>query len=224
MDLLFKLHLDDGAGNSRVFDFDQKKVVIGRDPAADVVIDDIQISRRHLVLTREKNGFFAEDKKSTNGSFLDGKPLKKKTPLNSGNVLTLGKDHTLTFEVIEPPPAQEEPEVEEPVEEVQEAAPIKEAEAEPESEQADKPAQEEQKPAETVTQAPPAVEEILPKKKQKKSKPVRKERPKWVVILLAALVFIVVFCVIPLVVIEVTNQWCDLFAGFFNSMSPGVCP
>ena len=43
-------------------------------------------------------------------------------------------------------------------------------------------------------------------------------------ILLAALVFIVVCCVIPLVVIEVTNQWCDLFAGFFNSMSPGVCP
>ena len=50
------------------------------------------------------------------------------------------------------------------------------------------------------------------------------ERVHWVVILLAALAFIVIFCVLPLIVIEVTDQWCNLFAGIFNSISPGVCP
>jgi ABC-2 type transport system permease protein len=50
------------------------------------------------------------------------------------------------------------------------------------------------------------------------------ERVHWVVILLAALAFIVIFCVLPLVVIDVTDQWCNLFAGFFNSISTGACP
>ncbi len=50
------------------------------------------------------------------------------------------------------------------------------------------------------------------------------ERVHWVVILLAALAFIVIFCILPLIVIEVSDQWCNLFAKFFNSISPGVCP
>jgi hypothetical protein len=50
------------------------------------------------------------------------------------------------------------------------------------------------------------------------------ERVHWIVILLAALAFIVIFCVLPLVVIDVTDQWCNLFTGFFNSISTGACP
>jgi len=50
------------------------------------------------------------------------------------------------------------------------------------------------------------------------------ERVHWVVILLAALAFMVVFCVLPLIVIEVADQWCSFFSGIFNSISPGVCP
>ena len=50
------------------------------------------------------------------------------------------------------------------------------------------------------------------------------EQVHWVVIILAALAFIVIFCVLPLIVVEVTDQWCNLFAGYFNSISPGVCP
>lgn len=63
------------------------------------------------------------------------------------------------------------------------------------------------------------LEEETPSQKSEDQK-----KPTWVVILLAALAFIVIFCVIPLIIIEATNQWCNLFAGFFNSMSPGVCP
>jgi len=50
------------------------------------------------------------------------------------------------------------------------------------------------------------------------------EQVHWVVILLVALAFIVIFCILPLIVIEVSDQWCSLFAGIFNSISPGVCP
>ncbi len=55
-------------------------------------------------------------------------------------------------------------------------------------------------------------------------KPVDHKKLTWIVILLAALAFIVIFCVIPLTIIDLTNQWCNLFSGFFNSISPGACP
>jgi len=54
-------------------------------------------------------------------------------------------------------------------------------------------------------------------------KPVDYKKPRWIVVL-AALAFTVIFCVITLTIIDLTNQWCNLFSGFFNSISPGVCP
>ncbi len=61
-------------------------------------------------------------------------------------------------------------------------------------------------------------EEILDQKSEDHKKST------WIILLLAALAFIVVFCVVPLIIIDLTNQWCNLFNGFFNSISPGACP
>jgi ABC-2 type transport system permease protein len=59
-----------------------------------------------------------------------------------------------------------------------------------------------------------------------KIKPDKNDQKKttWVVILLATLAFIVIFCVISLIIIDAANQWCNLFAGLFNTVVPGVCP
>lgn len=51
-----------------------------------------------------------------------------------------------------------------------------------------------------------------------------KNLPPWMVVTLIALFFLVLFCVIPLIIIEVSNQWCNLFSGFFNAITPGICP
>ena len=48
--------------------------------------------------------------------------------------------------------------------------------------------------------------------------------PSWLIILVIALAFLVFFCFIPFIIIEVSNQWCNLFSGFFNALSPGACP
>jgi hypothetical protein len=59
------------------------------------------------------------------------------------------------------------------------------------------------------------------------NKPVSKffsTLPTWALVLFIAIGFIILFCLIPFVVIEVTNQWCNLFSGFFNAISPGICP
>jgi len=73
------------------------------------------------------------------------------------------------------------------------------------------------------------VRKIKPVKMNRKEeafdrKPEDHKKPTWFNVLLAALTFIVVFCVMPLIIIDLTDQWCNLFNGFFNSISPGVCP
>jgi len=73
------------------------------------------------------------------------------------------------------------------------------------------------------------VRKINPNNKDRKEeeldrKPADHKKTTLVVILLAALAFIVIFCVIPLTIIDLTDQWCNLFHRYFNSISPGVCP
>ena len=46
----------------------------------------------------------------------------------------------------------------------------------------------------------------------------------WLVILLAALGIIAFYCAFSLIIIEAADLWCDIFAGLFNSISPGICP
>ena len=66
------------------------------------------------------------------------------------------------------------------------------------------------------------------KKGQKEGAPNQKsenqKKPAWLVIGLVALAFTVIFCCISLVVIDIADQWCNLFAGIFNSISSGTCP
>lgn len=51
-----------------------------------------------------------------------------------------------------------------------------------------------------------------------------KKLPPWMLVTLIAFFFLVIFCMIPIIVIDVTKQWCNLFPDFFNSITPGICP
>jgi pSer/pThr/pTyr-binding forkhead associated (FHA) protein/CRP-like cAMP-binding protein/Fe-S-cluster-containing dehydrogenase component len=67
-------------------------VVIGRDPACDLVLDDEAVSRKHLLIRREGRDYVAEDQKSTNGTFLAGPNARIECALlRSGDVLLVGK-------------------------------------------------------------------------------------------------------------------------------------
>lgn len=48
--------------------------------------------------------------------------------------------------------------------------------------------------------------------------------PAWLIVSILAIFFLILFCVIPFLFIDIFNQWCNLFPGFFNAMSPGICP
>jgi len=200
-----KLIVKTGDEINKSFDLIKDRNIIGRDPKSDVVVDDIEISRTHLVILREGKSIQIEDLNSTNGTFLNGKKLKEQTNIKNGDLISLGENHVLEFVV-------------EKIDEV------------PEPSQVDhKGTQDEEKTAKVEDSQKERASKIKPDKKNRKKKTSSQKagdlkKPTWVVILIAALAFIIIFCVIPLIVIDVTDQWCNLFAGFFNSMNPGVCP
>jgi predicted component of type VI protein secretion system len=70
-------------------------VSIGRLPDNTIVIDNPAVSGRHARVFREGNHYVIEDLKSTNGTFVNDKPIARHTLLE-GDVVLLGK-HSLLF-------------------------------------------------------------------------------------------------------------------------------
>lgn len=213
-----KLIVKVGDEISKSFDFMTDKCVIGRNPNSDIVIEDIEVSKNHLTITRKGNTFLIEDQNSTNGTFLNGKKLKKPTAIKNGDMISLGNNQVLEF-VYEK--ADEIPEPDEISDSSQkdESVQSKVTKVEEEITEVEKPLKER-----VDKEEPERKTENNHKKKTSNNKTEDHKKPTWIVILITAMAFVVIFCVIPLIVIEATNQWCNLFAGFFNSMSPGVCP
>lgn len=69
---------------------DKGKLVLGRESSCDLQLDDSSVSRRHVKLTRIMSGYLLEDLGSTNGTSVNGKPVRKQM-LKQGDILKIGK-------------------------------------------------------------------------------------------------------------------------------------
>jgi two-component system cell cycle response regulator len=74
-------------GRHRWIDY---SVTIGRDPGAELPLDDLRISRQHCRVITDGKGYWVEDLRSTNGTRLNQQPLKRRTELKSGDCIFLG--------------------------------------------------------------------------------------------------------------------------------------
>lgn len=72
------------------YPLESKLVAIGRDLTNDIVIQDPEVSRYHLSLLLTPRGYELEDIDSTNGTFVNGVPLKGKRCLEPDDVIKLG--------------------------------------------------------------------------------------------------------------------------------------
>ncbi|HEX4459296.1 MAG TPA: GGDEF domain-containing protein [Polyangia bacterium] len=70
----------------------ERGVTIGRDPRAELTLQDEGISRRHCRVfhDKEKNAFFVEDLGSTNGTLLNGKRVPSAKRLEAGDRIYVG--------------------------------------------------------------------------------------------------------------------------------------
>ncbi|TLM66685.1 MAG: DUF2662 domain-containing protein [Actinobacteria bacterium] len=66
------------------------RVVVGRLAECGVVLADSNVSRRHAAFTERTGGWEVEDLGSTNGTFLNGRPLTGAELLRDGDVVQVG--------------------------------------------------------------------------------------------------------------------------------------
>ena len=76
----------------------QSRTVIGRGSEADITVDDTGISRKHVEVIWDGNRAQVRDLGSTNGSQLNGQPVKKAI-LDPNSVITIGRT-TIVFKVL----------------------------------------------------------------------------------------------------------------------------
>jgi predicted component of type VI protein secretion system len=65
-------------------------VVIGRSEAADIVLDDLQVSRQHARVTAKNGSAVVEDLQSANGTFINHAELYSPARLDPGDELLIG--------------------------------------------------------------------------------------------------------------------------------------
>ncbi|HHN46151.1 MAG TPA: FHA domain-containing protein [Planctomycetes bacterium] len=73
--------------------------IVGRDPTADIVIDNLGISRHHCQIEKRGPVFVAKDLESSNGTFVGGAKISEHN-LNDGDEITIGK-YRLVFRYTE---------------------------------------------------------------------------------------------------------------------------
>jgi pSer/pThr/pTyr-binding forkhead associated (FHA) protein len=80
-----------------------ERTTVGRDPAADVTIDDEAVSWHHLEIESRGGVLMAADLDSRNGTALNGEPLDRSRRLRDGDILTLAQ---YRLEVADPVPGR----------------------------------------------------------------------------------------------------------------------
>lgn len=65
-------------------------LVIGRSTEADVLVMDPEVSRRHAQLEADGGSVFLTDLHSSNGTFLNGRPIRESIELRSGDEIDIG--------------------------------------------------------------------------------------------------------------------------------------
>ncbi len=82
------VHEGPGAGSRFLLDADE--VMAGRSPDAEIFLDDITVSRRHAVFTREGGSFRVTDQGSLNGTYVNNEPAITEL-LADGDEVQIGK-------------------------------------------------------------------------------------------------------------------------------------
>jgi len=84
-----------GGRGGETFPIDDDRATIGRNPDAEVFLDDVTVSRNHAMLVRRPDGIYVDDLGSLNGTYVNRRRIESHK-LVDGDELQVGK-YKLTF-------------------------------------------------------------------------------------------------------------------------------
>jgi len=97
-DQQFRIIVNKGPEPGKVFELTSVSMTIGRDPMAEITINDPEVSRRHARLIGTVSGYRIQDLGSTNGTFVDGIRLSgEPLSLEIGHVICIGSSVVLVY-------------------------------------------------------------------------------------------------------------------------------
>jgi pSer/pThr/pTyr-binding forkhead associated (FHA) protein len=96
----FQFVMRSGPTPGVTFPLEGDQLIIGRDSTNGVPINDAEISRKHSRLSFQGGKYVLEDLGSTNGTFVNGQRLAGPVVLKPGDVVSLGEQIVLMYDVI----------------------------------------------------------------------------------------------------------------------------
>jgi pSer/pThr/pTyr-binding forkhead associated (FHA) protein len=99
-DQQFQLRVHKGPEPGKTYQLTSVSITIGRDPMADITINDPEVSRQHARLIGTMSGYRIQDLGSTNGTFVEGVRLGgEPVELQQEQVIAIGSSVALIFQV-----------------------------------------------------------------------------------------------------------------------------
>jgi pSer/pThr/pTyr-binding forkhead associated (FHA) protein len=84
-----------GGRAGETFALERDRTSLGRAPECEIFLDDVTVSRRHAVVTRDAHGFTLHDEGSLNGTYVNRRRVES-AKLEDGDEVQIGK-YKLTF-------------------------------------------------------------------------------------------------------------------------------
>lgn len=246
--IVYRLVMRSGPNTGQVYALEKNEMFIGRDLSNDIIVNDPEVSRRHLRIFQQGTQYGVEDLGSTNGSFINSQRLAGPYILHAGDFLTLGERINFVYEVVdtdatvasagtlrrqEQPPANETPAIPAP-------PPPFSAPAYPPAPQANvyQPVQppdqgswldqaEEVNPniyhdAAGIPMAGGFSGQVPAQPEAQTAAPARRKLPNWALITIIVVAVLVLLCLL-FVVVDALNLYCSLFPRIVNAFVPDYC-
>jgi predicted component of type VI protein secretion system len=93
----YRLTVIKGYNKGDEFPLEAEEITIGRGEDNGIVLNTVEVSRTHAVLTKTEGGYMIRDLGSTNGTFVDKKSVGGKYLLKPGDTVMLGDAIYLTY-------------------------------------------------------------------------------------------------------------------------------
>lgn len=101
----FQFVMRTGPSPGKTFTLSKKESFAGRDVDNEIVINDVEVSRKHFRVLLQNDSYVIEDLGSTNGTFINETRISAPTSLRAGDTVRAGDNVTLVFEAASDPNA-----------------------------------------------------------------------------------------------------------------------